>query len=77
MTAHPTAHYLRRAIRRLRLKDGDIILCSNSDLIEQLANTRIPNCPPCPILFCPKETEIRVMPKSHIPELIKALQKYL
>jgi hypothetical protein len=73
-----TEKELRRTIRRLRLKDSDIILCSDSDLIEQLARTKMPKgVPPCPIFWCPEGTSIRTMPKSQIADLIADLQKYL
>jgi hypothetical protein len=69
--------YLRQSIRRLRLQPGDAVLCTDGEVIKALAETRIPNCPPCPIFYVPKEAELRVMPKDLLKGIIAEMQKFV
>jgi len=45
---------MKNQLRRLRLREGDIVLVRDRRTMEALADLpRVKGIPPCPIVFCP------------------------
>lgn len=44
---------LRADVRKLRLKEGDIVLVRSRETMSELVNLTFENTPKCPIVFAP------------------------
>jgi len=64
---------LRRALKRLRLKPGDVIICRDWHLMDQLEDLRIPGLDfSIPILYAPDKNSISRMPREELLKQINA-----
>lgn len=64
---------LRRALKRLRLKPGDVLIVRDWNMLSQLEELRIPNLNfSIPILFAPDKDSIVRMPREELLKQINA-----
>lgn len=61
---------MRKQIRRLRLREGDILLVSDSHLMKQLMNPlQLKGVPSVPIVYCPGS--VKRLSKEYLQKLLE------
>jgi hypothetical protein len=62
---------LRRAVRRLRLKEGDILLCRDPNMLDALMGIHDPKIPPVAILITEAKHSLQVTSKEELRRLLE------